>query len=360
MIRRSRARRPAPRLCSRNMISVEDSFHAGSRRAHRTAGPLRRAPRGASPLTLGTRATALLLGWSLASSALALEGRVVLKASGQPVADAHVSLLGRTGSVPTDAQGRFVLTPSPSVPFDVLIALPGGRYLRPIRVERLPDGPLVLEAAWHTEESVTVTEPVAPETSGTPANGLTLLSSREMMRREPASLAQALESVAGASTVSEGQAAVPALRGLSAGRILLLIDGARVSSERRAGPSASYLDPVVSRATTATSRTGEAPKARAGSSAISRSSPTRTASPRPRRPAAWTGPLSPRTTFTCAAIPEAARKRAARGEPRLERPLRPRAQPARRGLSLEPRQPSGARPGPHRNPDRLAALLMVK
>jgi len=169
----------------------------------------------------------------------------VLKANGQPVADAYVSLLGRTGSVPTDAQGRFVLTPSPSVPFEVLIALPGGRYLRPIRVERLPEGPLVLEVAWHAEESVTVTEPVAPETSGTPANGLTLLSSREIMQREPANLAQALESVAGASTVSEGQAAVPALRGLSAGRILLLIDGARVSGERRAGPSASYLDPVV-------------------------------------------------------------------------------------------------------------------
>jgi outer membrane receptor protein involved in Fe transport len=191
------------------------------------------------------RAAALLLIWSLAPPLLALEGRVVLKTGGQPVADAQVSLLGRTGYVPTDAQGRFVLTPTPSVPFEVLVALPGGRYLPPIRVERLPEGPWVLEVAWLVEESVTVTEPAAPGIEGTPASGLTLLSSREVTERAPANLAQALENVAGASTVSEGPAAVPALRGLSAGRTLLLIDGARVSAERRVGPSASYMDPAV-------------------------------------------------------------------------------------------------------------------
>jgi outer membrane cobalamin receptor len=42
--------------------------------------------------------------------------------------------------------------------------------------------------------------------------------------------------------VSEGHAAAPAVRGLSAGRTLLLIDGARVTAERRVGPSATYVD----------------------------------------------------------------------------------------------------------------------
>ena len=56
---------------------------------------------------------------------------------------------------------------------------------------------------------------------------------------------QALENVAGVNQVSEGQAAVPAFRGLARGRTLILIDGARVSSERRVGPSATYLDPDV-------------------------------------------------------------------------------------------------------------------
>ena len=37
---------------------------------------------------------------------------------------------------------------------------------------------------------------------------------------------------------------MPALRGLGRGRTLILIDGARVTAERRAGPSATYLDPA--------------------------------------------------------------------------------------------------------------------
>lgn len=194
---------------------------------------------------LPVRAVVALLVWSLAASASAVEGRVVLRTGGQPVADAQVSVVGRTGYVPTDAQGRFVLTPTPAVPFEVLVVLPGGRIVPKVRVERLPSGPWVLEVAWQLEESVTVTEAVAPGIEGTPASATTLLSAREVREREPANVAQALENVAGASTVSEGQAAVPALRGFSAGRTLLLIDGARVSSERRVGPSATYLDPVV-------------------------------------------------------------------------------------------------------------------
>jgi hemoglobin/transferrin/lactoferrin receptor protein len=38
---------------------------------------------------------------------------------------------------------------------------------------------------------------------------------------------------------------VPAVRGLARGRTLILIDGGRVTSERRVGPSATFLDPAV-------------------------------------------------------------------------------------------------------------------
>jgi hemoglobin/transferrin/lactoferrin receptor protein len=55
---------------------------------------------------------------------------------------------------------------------------------------------------------------------------------------------QALETVPGVSQVSEGHAAVPAVRGLARGRTLFLIDGGRVTAERRVGPSATFLDPA--------------------------------------------------------------------------------------------------------------------
>ena len=42
-----------------------------------------------------------------------------------------------------------------------------------------------------------------------------------------------------------GQGAVPAIRGLARGRSLIVVDGSRVSSERRAGANASFLDPAA-------------------------------------------------------------------------------------------------------------------
>ena len=190
--------------------------------------------------------------WALALSALlaaagpamALEGRVVVKDGGTPVPDAEVSLVGRAGSVRTDAEGRFTWTPEPTPPFDVLILLPGGHFAPVIRVERLPEGPLRLEVVWAMSEELTVTGGIASGLESAPANGITTLTARDIGARAPAHLAQAVESVAGVSTVSEGQAGVPALRGLARGRTLVLIDGTRVTAERRVGASATFLDPA--------------------------------------------------------------------------------------------------------------------
>ena len=60
-------------------------------------------------------------------------------------------------------------------------------------------------------------------------------------------LSQALDVVPGVSTISEGQAAVPTIRGLARGRTLILVDGSRASTERRAGANASFLDPAIVR-----------------------------------------------------------------------------------------------------------------
>ncbi|MGH9330981.1 MAG: TonB-dependent receptor, partial [Vicinamibacterales bacterium] len=177
--------------------------------------------------------------------AIALEGRVVDDRSGAPIANAEVSILGLTGVVRTDKEGRFVWTPDPVPPFEVLVVLPGGRVLKPVLIEWV-DGssPLEVRVAPLVEESVTVSGS-APGIEATPASGTAMLSHRELELRQPTSLVQALENVAGVSTMSEGQSAVPALRGMARGRTLILIDGARVTTERRVGPSATFLDPFV-------------------------------------------------------------------------------------------------------------------
>ena len=188
----------------------------------------------------------LLVCLTTAVDAVALEGRVVEKFTGRPVAKAEVSILGRPGSTVTDADGRFSWHPDPVPPFEVLVVLSGERYTKPVIVEALPaEGPLVIEVAPLIAEAVTVTAGAAPDIQTTPGNGATLLTGADLESRQPVNLTQALENVPGVSQVSEGHASVPAVRGMARGRTLILIDGARVTSERRVGPSATFLDPFV-------------------------------------------------------------------------------------------------------------------
>ncbi len=186
----------------------------------------------------------LMLGPAAASAAPQLEAIVVDKATGEPLAGAEITILGHPGERFTDAKGRFTWQPSPTPPFEVLVILPGGRFMKPVLIERLSgDGPLRIEVEGLVNESITVAAGAAPSIEATPASGTTLLTGGEMAARAPANIAQALENVPGVSTVSEGQAAVPTIRGFAGGRTLILIDGARVTSERRAGASATFLDP---------------------------------------------------------------------------------------------------------------------
>lgn len=181
---------------------------------------------------------------ALPASAFALKGRVVDQ-QGRPVANATVTVLGRPGEAITGADGRFEWLPDPPTPFEVLVIDKAGSYSRPVLIEAMAAGQEVLVTiAPLMSESVTVTGS-APSIEATPAAATTSVSGRDVSVRQPANLMQAIENVAGVNQVSEGQAAVPAIRGLARGRTLILIDGARVSSERRAGASATFLDPSL-------------------------------------------------------------------------------------------------------------------
>jgi hemoglobin/transferrin/lactoferrin receptor protein len=176
--------------------------------------------------------------------ALAFRGRVVDR-DGKPVANATVSILGRTGEAITDKDGRFVFQPDPPVPFEILIIDGAGSYSRPILIESLDAaGELLITVAPILNESITVSGS-APSIESTPGSATASLSARDVAVRQPTNLMQAIENVAGVNQVSEGQAAVPAIRGLARGRTLILIDGARVSSERRVGASATFMDPSL-------------------------------------------------------------------------------------------------------------------
>lgn len=184
---------------------------------------------------------ALLL--ALAAPASSLEG-VVLLPDGSPAADATVSILGLAGSTRTGPDGRFTWVPDPPVPFEVLVVLAGGMTAPPVLVESLPaDGPLTVQVQAAVNETVTVRAGATPHTEAPPASAATLLGRQELEQHRPANLTEALDAIPGAGRIEAGHSAVPTLRGLGRGRTLILIDGARVTAERRAGPSATFLDP---------------------------------------------------------------------------------------------------------------------
>ena len=195
-------------------------------------------------LTLAFCASFVLVSYARAGQApKPFSGQVVDEKTSAPVAGAVVTIGGVPGSVRTGTDGRFTFGPSPAPPFQVIVVLAGGQVAKPVLITTVDSAATVRVNAL-ADESVTVVG-AAPSIDASPGAATTLLSSLQVVRRAPENLMQALETVPGINQVSEGHAAVPAIRGLARGRVLLLIDGARVTSERRVGPSATFLDPAV-------------------------------------------------------------------------------------------------------------------
>ncbi len=182
---------------------------------------------------------ASLLG---AAPALAAFDSRLLLANGRPAARYTVAVVGRPLVAVCDDEGRFRLDPAPTPPFVIVGTSPSGETSAPLEVERLDAAELRLPQVMR--EAVTVVSGVAPTLETLPGSAATVLTLEELEQRSPRRLYQALESVAGASKLGDGADSVPALRNLGRGRTLLLIDGARVTAERRAGPSATFLEPA--------------------------------------------------------------------------------------------------------------------
>ncbi len=184
---------------------------------------------------------ATILSLLFTASAFAFDSRLI-DAQGRPVAGAEVSVVGQTGSVRTDADGRFSIKPDPRLPATLIVIDSRGHIYPPVRVETRP-GEIRLEAAFR--ETVTVTTGAAPNIEATPAAAPVVVGQEEIEQRKPAHLAEVIAAVPGIALRGEGPPAVPVVRGLAGGRTLLIIDDARIVAERRAGPSATFLDPFI-------------------------------------------------------------------------------------------------------------------
>lgn len=186
-------------------------------------------------------ATALL--FLIAAPAWALSGIVIDARTRSAIAHAEVTVVGQRGSVRTASDGRFEWALPATSPLVFVVILPDGRVGRPIRVNPSDaSSSLTLPVEASVSEAVHVSG-AAPSIDISAGSSTSLVVAADISLRHPATLGQALENVPGVSVISEGQSATPAIRGLARGRTSILVDGSRASSERRAGPNASFLDP---------------------------------------------------------------------------------------------------------------------
>jgi hemoglobin/transferrin/lactoferrin receptor protein len=197
-----------------------------------------------SRLLLSALLVTLFVQTAVGQTPSRFDGRLVREGTATPLADASVSIVGVSGSARTDSDGRFTWAPAPQTPFQIIVVLSGGQVARPVIVDALQEGTTSIQIRGLTDEAVTVLG-AAPSINTAPGSAATILSGTQIARRNPENLMQALETVPGINQISEGHAAVPAIRGLARGRTLFLIDGGRVTAERRVGSSGTFLDPSV-------------------------------------------------------------------------------------------------------------------
>ena len=94
------------------------------------------------------------------------------------------------------------------------------------------------------QEEVVVTALRYPESSATVPAAETVVTEENLEEKITPNIAQALLDLPGISNIGAGGfSLVPNIRGLARRRVLILIDNARVTSDRRTGPSASFVSP---------------------------------------------------------------------------------------------------------------------
>lgn len=166
----------------------------------------------------------------------------VVDATGRPVAGAQISVVDQSITARTDGAGNFALVPEPRYPAVLIIVGSRGELYPPVQLTSRT-AELRLEEVFR--ESVTVTMGATPNIERTPASAPVIVGAEELEQRRPQRVAEAIAATAGVSLRGEGSSAVPVVRGLAGGRTLLMIDDARITAERRAGPSATFIDPMT-------------------------------------------------------------------------------------------------------------------
>ena len=183
----------------------------------------------------------------LAAGAWAAEVKgIVVSPAQHPVAGAVVLHRPSGAKTETDASGAFVLGLPDGERF-ILEVIHPDYYEREFQL-----GPkdlarkivLVLVPLIKQTEEVIVTALRYAEPSMNLPAASSVIMGETLAEKMASNISEALQEVSGVASIgSGGFSLVPTIRGMARRRVLYLIDGARLESDRRTGPNASFLSP---------------------------------------------------------------------------------------------------------------------
>lgn len=182
---------------------------------------------------------------SISVCALEISGRVVTS-EGKPVADAVVLHRPSGEKGLSGADGHFALQIPKASRARLEVIHPDYLEEEVLLTEKEMAKPvtIILTPLIRQREEIVVTAMRYPEPSvNVPAAG-TVISAETLARTMAPNIAESLAGLPGVSNLgSGGFTVVPSIRGLARNRVLLMIDNARLTSYRRTGPSASFINP---------------------------------------------------------------------------------------------------------------------
>lgn len=169
----------------------------------------------------------------------------------KPLAAVKV-IVKKTGETTiTDLEGKFLLTVPDKVKSVVLIFDRSGYYLHEERV-RVSDRVRVFKILFiskeYIREKVSVTALNQEKETISIPMAETSVSSLEIQEKISDNIMESMSDTAGVHFIGKGGFSVtPSIRGLARRRVLVLVDGTRVTSDRRVGSSASFVPPEFAR-----------------------------------------------------------------------------------------------------------------
>ncbi len=145
--------------------------------------------------------------------------------------------------------GRFKIHVPDQYPAVTLVFHNTFYYTKTLRVtmdREVKEINILLVPREHLKEEVTVTALSYEEKAVTVPMAESVVSELEIKEKIAENLVDTLQNTPGVHIIGQGGfSATPSIRGIARRRVLLLIDGTRVTSDRRAGTSASFIAPEL-------------------------------------------------------------------------------------------------------------------